>query len=130
MNSMKLSPHHFVSYMFHFHSSKIKQSLFLFVCLHLTPVHTFGQFTSLQDLGSTANGANPSCSLVSAEEFLYGMTSSGGINNYGTIFKTNLDGTGFTKLFDFDGAINGSHPNGSLISDGTLLFGMASTGGK
>jgi uncharacterized repeat protein (TIGR03803 family) len=39
------------------------------------------------------------------------------------------DGTGYVKLIDFDGAINGSEPNGSLISNGKFLYGMTSTGG-
>ena len=40
------------------------------------------------------------------------------------------DGTGYVKLLDFTGAANGSHPNGSLISDGTFFYGMTSDGGS
>jgi hypothetical protein len=42
------------------------------------------------------------------------MTSQGGLQNWGVIFKINSDGTGFTKLFDFTQASGGS-PNGSLF---------------
>ena len=38
------------------------------------------------------------------------------------------DGTGNTMLLDFAGA-NGSNPMGSLISDGTFLYGMTSLSG-
>ena len=31
------------------------------------------------------------------------MTSGGGLYNLGAIFKMNSDGSGFKKLFDFDG---------------------------
>ena len=39
------------------------------------------------------------------------------------------DGTGYAKLLDFAGATNGSYPWGSLISDGTFLYGMTQQGG-
>ncbi|MBI3502897.1 MAG: hypothetical protein HY063_13990, partial [Bacteroidetes bacterium] len=35
----------------------------------------------------------------------------------------------YTKLFDFTGTANGSEPMGSLISDGTYLYGMTYIGG-
>ena len=54
------------------------------------------------------------------------MTNTGGASNYGTIFKIKLDGTGYVKLFDFSTG-TGNNPTGSLIYDGTFLYGM--TGG-
>jgi uncharacterized repeat protein (TIGR03803 family) len=68
-------------------------------------------------------------SLIYDGTFLYGMTSWGGTNGDGTIFKIKPDGTGSVKLFDFNKTINGSQPNGSLISDGTFLYGMTFRGG-
>src|SRR3989304_2145465 len=35
----------------------------------------------------------------------------------------------YTKLLDFTGTANGSYSQGSLISDGTFLYGMAGGGG-
>ena len=35
----------------------------------------------------------------------------------------------YTKLFDFTGSATGSAPFGSLISDGTSLYGMTHEGG-
>ncbi len=61
--------------------------------------------------------------------FLYGMTSEGGANALGTIFKIKPDGTNYTKLLDFDGASKGSNPQGELIYDGTFLYGITRTGG-
>ncbi len=52
------------------------------------------------------------------------MTSGGGLYNLGAIFKINSDGSGFEKLFDFDGKTSGSHPYGSLILAGDSLYGM------
>jgi uncharacterized repeat protein (TIGR03803 family) len=82
------------------------------------------------DFEGVSNGSNPNGSLISDGTFLYGMTSRGGLNNFGTIFKIKFDGSGYTKLLDFDGPGNGSYPSGNLISDGTFLYGMASRGGE
>src|ERR1035437_4026512 len=35
----------------------------------------------------------------------------------------------YTKLLDFAGTTNGQYPRGSLISDGTFLYGMTGIGG-
>jgi uncharacterized repeat protein (TIGR03803 family) len=132
MNKMKLALHPFVAHTVQFQSSTIKQILFyflLFSCLHLTPLCTFGQFTSQQDLGSTANGANPAGAPVSDGTFLYGMTTNGGSSDFGTIYKVKLDGTGYTKLLDFNGP-NGSRPYSSLIFVGGALYGMTKFGGS
>ena len=74
------------------------------------------------------NGYEPHGSLISDGTFFYGITTLGGINNEGTIFKIKPNGTGYVKLLDFNGA-NGKYPNGSLISDGTFLYGMTPQGG-
>src|SRR5690606_11824467 len=82
------------------------------------------------------NGREPYGSLVSDGTYLYGMTKEGGegvtntatTSKYGVIFKIKPDGTDFTKLLDFNFA-NGGRPQGSLISDGTYLYGTTSMGG-
>lgn len=48
------------------------------------------------------------------------MANDGGANDDGTIFKIRPDGTGFVKLFDFNGTPTGSGPYGSLFQ--TELF--------
>jgi uncharacterized repeat protein (TIGR03803 family) len=58
--------------------------------------------------------------------FLYGMAQEGGSLGWGTIFKIKPDGTGCEKLLDFDNISNGRGPKGSLISDGTFLYGTTS----
>jgi len=75
------------------------------------------------------DGQQPMDNLVLLGNYLYGMTMFGGTNGLGTIFRIKPDGTGFSKLLDFDGAINGSYPRRSLISDGAALYGMTSSGG-
>jgi uncharacterized repeat protein (TIGR03803 family) len=87
-------------------------------------------FTNLFDFSYTTTGAYPYGSLISDGTFLYGMTYQGGSSSYGTVFKIMPDGTNFSKLIDFDGAIKGGYPNGSLILEGSFLYGMTSQGGS
>ena len=86
-------------------------------------------YSKLLDFTGVANGSYPNGSLVSDGTFLYGMTRDGGTNNLGVIFKILPDGTGYSKLLDFAGVSNGSLPYGSLVSDGTFLYGMTHYGG-
>lgn len=86
-------------------------------------------YTRLLDFDGTAKGSVPGGSLIFDGTFLYGLTSTGGANGHGTLFKIMPDGTGYAKLLDFDGAGNGRTPRGSLISDGTFLYGMTDQGG-
>ena len=86
-------------------------------------------YTTLLNFDGTAKGSAPRGSLVSDGTFLYGMTEGGGTNNMGTIFKIMPNGTGFVKILDFDGSSNGSFPVGSLLYDGTFLYGMTFQGG-
>ena len=86
-------------------------------------------YTKLLDFTGTTNGSSPYGSLIFDGTYLYGMTYNGGINDLGTIFKILPNGAGYTKLLDFGGTINGGYPLGSLLSDGTYLYGMTSAGG-
>jgi uncharacterized repeat protein (TIGR03803 family) len=85
-------------------------------------------YAKLIDLNNTTGG-NPYGSLFSDGTFLYGTTASGGLHNYGTLFKIMPNGSGFVKLHDFANGSEGAYPYGSLISDGTYLYGMTSSGG-
>jgi uncharacterized repeat protein (TIGR03803 family) len=87
-------------------------------------------YIKLLDFDGVTNGASPEGSLVFDGTFLYGMAQTGGNFNLGVIFKIKPDGTGYAKLLDFGGAINGSLPYGSLNFDGTFLYGMTRTGGS
>jgi uncharacterized repeat protein (TIGR03803 family) len=92
-------------------------------------IKTQAQYTKLMDFAGASNGRNPQSSLFSDGTFLYGMSTKGGTNNMGTIFKIKPDGTGYLKLLDFAGTNNGRYPIGSLISDGTFLYGITNAGG-
>jgi uncharacterized repeat protein (TIGR03803 family) len=80
------------------------------------------------------NGGSPLGSLISDGTYFYGLTSIGGANTVsnsygdGTVFKMKSDGSDFALLHSFNDT-TGSAPNGSLISDGTFLYGMTAYGG-
>jgi uncharacterized repeat protein (TIGR03803 family) len=107
----------------------MKKSFFLCMLAILYTSLTFAQFTKFLDFTGAANGKYPWGVLVSDGTFLYGTTEVGGANDLGTIFKIKPDGTGFTKILDFDGAVHGSLPRGSLYYDGTFLYGLTYNGG-
>ena len=65
---------------------------------------------------------------------LYGTASSGGTNfpGWGTVFKLNTDGTGFTNLYEFAQGNGGddSRRRGLLLSGSTLYGTTPNTGGS
>jgi len=79
---------------------------------------------------STLEGFNPHGSLIlsAGTLTLYGMTTYGGANDLGMIFKIKYDGSGYTYLHHFSlaGGSDGATPYGSLILSGTTLYGMTS----
>ena len=64
-------------------------------------------YLKLFDFAGSSSGSRPRGTLISDGDFLYGMTSYGGVNDYGTVFKIRKDGTDYQKLMDFNGYING-----------------------
>ena len=89
-----------------------------------TVLHTFSAPT-----GSTnADGADSHADLVADGNMLYGTTPLGGTNGYGTVFAINADGSGFTTMYAFTGAADGTQPNQSLLLSGDLLYGIAARG--
>src|ERR1019366_6326418 len=86
-------------------------------------------YSKLHDFADSLDGSAPFGSFFSDGTYLYGMTHGDINNDFGTIFKIMPDGTGFMNLYDFNLTANGYNPFGSLISDGTFLYGLASQGG-
>ncbi len=79
----------------------------------------------------TANGRSPEGSLILSGTTLYGMTRDGGYGS-GNIFSVATDGTNYQNLVSFTytgGTASGNAPYGSLILNGTSLYGMTFGGG-
>jgi len=79
-------------------------------------------FAVLKNLGDTnSDGAGPHGALVLADQTLYGTTAYGGPLGHGTVFKMNIDGSGYTVLHAFS-ADEGA-PQSELTLSGTNLYG-------
>ncbi len=76
----------------------------------------FGSYTN-------SDGANPKGSLTLSGGVLYGTTSGGGILGWGTLFKINTNGTGFTVIKRFADPSEGEQPQGNLTLSGGSLYG-------
>jgi len=66
----------------------------------------------------------PETGLVLSDTTLYGTTELSGVYepNYGTVFKVNVDGTGYQVLKTL-GASDGANPRAELILSGRTLYG-------
>jgi len=88
-------------------------------------------FRVLKSFGLTANdGASPVAGVIHGSDGnLYGTTSAGGSNGFGTVFRMGADGSNFSILRNFTNG-DGAYPEGRLLqaSDG-MLYGTASGGG-
>ncbi|HYF68007.1 MAG TPA: choice-of-anchor tandem repeat GloVer-containing protein [Ohtaekwangia sp.] len=60
--------------------------------------------------------------------FLYGLTNSGGLYNYGAIFKISQDGQSYTKLHDFN-LTQGAFPTDGLVIKNGVAYGTTLKGG-
>ena len=78
----------------------------------------------------STEGYEPTTALVLFGTNLYGMTSAGGVNDMGTIFRIDTNGSGHVVLHHFAGApADGKRPVGGLTLSGTKLYGMTQMGG-
>ena len=89
-------------------------------------------FTNLYNFTNGVDGSTPVAALAVSGGTLYGTTSSGAnFPGYGTVFKLNTDGTGFTNLYEFAQGVGGTQPAAGLLVSGSTLYGttMHTSGG-
>ncbi len=87
-------------------------------------------FTLLYEFIGGMDGSVPEGSLVLSGSTLYGVTKNGGESGYGTVFKIQTNGTGYTQLHAFSGGgYDGASPRGSLALSGSTLYGVTYNGG-
>lgn len=67
--------------------------------------------------------------LILSNGKFWGTTSWGGMFSKGVIFSINPDGTGYTKVHEFNGT-TGALPLGGLVEHGGKLWGLAREGGS
>ncbi len=82
----------------------------------------------LYSFGGKPDGAYPLAGLVYSGGWLYGTTSVGGKNDYGTVFRISPAGLGYGIVHSFDGK-DGANPMASLVVSGTTIYGTTDKGG-
>jgi len=60
--------------------------------------------------------------LVLLGSTLYGTTSNGGANGYGTIYKINTDGTGYSEIYASRDTVGYTY---TLVMSDSVLYGIA-----
>jgi len=90
---------------------------------------TTSSFTTIHTFNGL-DGGNPSGELVLAGNGkFYGVTTYGGINDYGVLYEYNPNNNLYTKKLDFD-SINGAKPEDGLLElNHGKLFGTTMWGG-
>jgi uncharacterized repeat protein (TIGR03803 family) len=90
-------------------------------------------FTVLKGFDYGTGGRHPRAGLILSGDTLYGTTREGGgpeaFLGYGTVFKINTDGSGFTVLKHFDGS-DGRSPFAGVALSGNMLYGTTYYGGS
>ena len=80
---------------------------------------------------NTANGSTPYAGLVQgSDKNLYGVTSVGGANGKGVLFKVSTSGSGFLVLHSFDTATGDTPLSTPLLHTNSKIYGMTSHGGS
>jgi MYXO-CTERM domain-containing protein len=107
-------------------------------------LHTFDSSVSFatvtvgglsETIFANSDGIFPSYALIEDGTYLYGVTSIGGRNGMGVIFRLLRAGGGFTVLHEFaarnaDGSsTEGANPSGPLLISNGRLYGVTSGGG-
>jgi uncharacterized repeat protein (TIGR03803 family) len=87
-------------------------------------------YAVLKTFDGVVDSRHPSADLLVSGNTLYGTSQNGGSANCGTVFRVNTDGSGSALLESFDNQTGDAYtPIGGLVSDGTMFYGTASTGG-
>jgi uncharacterized repeat protein (TIGR03803 family) len=86
-------------------------------------------FSAMGNNGDNSDGAQPRGVLVLSGGMFYGTTRYGGTAGWGTVFKMNGDGTGFTNLYSFTNNVHPETPIAALVASGGTLYGTTPQGG-
>jgi uncharacterized repeat protein (TIGR03803 family) len=93
-------------------------------------ITALGEFTILYSFPGGVFGGNPYADLTLDQQGnIFGVTTTGGTHNFGTIFKLDARGNE-TVLHNFGEEGDGVHPSGLIIDACGSLYGTTYQGGK
>ncbi len=89
----------------------------------LAPVYSFE--------GRPNSGSEPQTDLLLYQGYLYGTTVSGGLNDFGTVFRIQPDGSDYQLLYSFEssGPNAAAGPQGSIVIANNSVYGIVNGGG-
>jgi uncharacterized repeat protein (TIGR03803 family) len=109
----------------------VKNHLIIIGVLAISATEISAQtFQVIHSFEGNSDGANPQASLVLDGNTLFGTTANGGTNGYGTVFKVNTDGTGYSILKSFTNSPDGANPVAGLVLSSGILYGTTTSGGS
>jgi len=89
-----------------------------------------GGFTVIHHFAGGSEGSSPAGRVVVSGNTIYGVTYYGGINNGGTIYRVNTDGSNFSILRRLGSvAGDGTVPFSGMLLSGSTLYGTTAGGG-
>lgn len=88
-------------------------------------------YSKILDFEDESKGTHPYGAVIESSGVLYGMTTEGGSQGGGCVYRVNTDGSEFERLKDFVlNGIDGSTPYGALTLADDILYGMTISGGS
>ena len=90
---------------------------------------TTGELTTIRSFNGPTGQAPTEALTLGNDGIFYGVTSTGGLNGQGTVFRVTTDGA-ITVLHNFDSTTDGLRPRGKLLlaSDGNF-YGVTQSSG-
>ena len=102
---------------------------FNFFCGGIFSCDTVGNFGVLHQLTGVDGSVPLGNIILGYDNNMYGLTSTGGLNNNGVIFSCDTIGN-YGVLYNFSGLTDGGIPGGSLILGiDNIFYGLTSVGG-
>jgi uncharacterized repeat protein (TIGR03803 family) len=101
----------------------MKKSYLLLSVLFLLGIGAVKAQYDILHVFDLTHGGAPYGSLTVSGGLLYGMTSSGGLNDSGCIFSVDTNGHSYNELYDFGKASGGILPSGTLLLSGGVFYG-------
>lgn len=83
----------------------------------------------IRHFDKSVDGGAPLGTLMASDNLLWGTTTTGGNNGFGTIFQIDSTGNNFTVVHHFDGT-GGDTPHGALIESNGYIWGTTAEGGS
>ncbi|HTQ54952.1 MAG TPA: choice-of-anchor tandem repeat GloVer-containing protein [Bryobacteraceae bacterium] len=99
------------------------------VVYRMTPAGAYKVLHNFVALPSTS-GSIPTAGLVQGSDgYLYGVTSIGGLNGFGTIFRLKTNGSSYSVVYNFDKTDGATPYSTPMLHTNGIIYGLTQGGG-